>query len=265
MRTRINAMRLFLGTFLLLVIDPVAAYEADVHIYIKAFIPSKEISKNEVLRVTDTGQTALPAPILGTPVTFPHIHAGTCFGTDDRGYSKGIEPTASARITTEFILKIKNRSMVIEKYQGRAIARYGITKNIDCQTGAVLSSVTNSKKKNIRQATSSQFIGKVKNNGFKRVLSIRASAVDPFYFSYLAAAIDYNITFEYDILKRTITMRGTRGVFPAFEGYARVNNNVYTLFEAMPERDATPYSLIDLGTGINTVNLWNDKYVLKLR
>lgn len=249
---RVSKALFLISVMLIQSFNPAFSFERTIHFWIKSFIPSKSASKSVALQLTDSGGTVIPVPYAPIPTSVPYpqrLNINECFSTDDRDFSAN--PTASARVTTEFLIKINGRNMRVESVPGRDIARYDPTHHVNCKTGEIILSLT---------ANKTVHVGEVKEDKFARVLYVSASVGDPFYVN--APKVDYKISFRYDILARKITIEGSTGVFPAFEAYIEYDGETKTVLRRMPDPNSTAYSLFDLNMGINTNNF---KHVINLK
>lgn len=221
---------------------------AEVHIFFRSFIKNIHPTKADDTIKTSSNTYVIKAPSFAPlPQLYPQLY-GTCFSTDDRDFS--INPTASARTTVEFIIKIKGLDMTVSKSQGRDMGRTGQTRNVDCKTGADLQPA--------RRASSGKItVGDIKASGFFRTLFVKAAASDPFYDNpiFPAPDVDFSFTIRYNILNRTLEIDGSTDNFPAFEGYYSINGGEWqTILKRDPAPGATALSLIDANLGINTTN-----------
>ncbi|MGO7153220.1 DUF3238 domain-containing protein [Rhizobium leguminosarum] len=220
-----------------------ADLDTDVHIWFRSFIPSTHPDLSLFITVTEKGTHVIKAP--KTWPVYPSLD-GTCFSTDERGFDPS--PTASARTTVEFSLKIRGREMTVESFDGRPMNRTGVTQNIDCKTGEAIAAT--------RQAgTGAMSIGSVRNDGFDSVFFVKASASDPFYTLVPAPSVDFSFTVRYQFLARKVTITGSMDNFPAFEGYYQVSGGpTKVLLQAPPTHESTALSLFDLYLGVNSRN-----------
>ncbi|ELA6661700.1 DUF3238 domain-containing protein [Vibrio alginolyticus] len=217
----------------------------------KAFIPNEHPLLPNYIKKTSSGVWVIPAPSTG----FGEL-SGSCFTTDNRTFNK--DPEASARVTTEFVIAISGRELMIEKYGGRDRVRLGETKNVDCKTGKQLRPTEVEDRDSVS-------IGEVKKKGFNRVFFVRASPSNPFYkilgLSY-SPAIDYSFVVTFNSLHRMIDIKGSTGYFPSFEAYYSVNSGpVIKILNREPHDRSTALSLTDLNLGVNTMNF---EYQIKL-
>lgn len=226
------------------------ALEARLHIWTRAFIPSTHEGRPGLIKRTAIGTAVVSAP------DFIGQLAGTCFETDNRGFDAALD--ASVRIGLEFVLVIRDRDMTVEAPPGRNTARVGETHNVDCVTGNAIQRSKSAPSEPLK-------IHPVKKDNFKRTLFVEAAGANPFYPSVkvpfldmylgLSPDIDYRISFTYDFIARKITYKGTAGYFPSFEGYYSLNGGAARpMYQLSPYEDSTPWSLPDLGTGLNTRN-----------
>lgn len=212
----------------------------EVRIWMSAFIPDSHPTLANYFKRTATGTSVLGAP----PV--PGFGAiGTCFTTDNRGFSAN--PNASARVTVGFMLDINGRTMSVRDIPGRPRRiDTGWTHNVDCASGAELRPAR-------KAPTTGVSVSEVAIDGFLRTVDVRASAGNPFYdvFDYnIAPKIDFRMRLQYDILQREIRVTGAAGDFPSFEAYYQVDGGpVRTLTQLAPDGGAT--SLIDLWVDLN--------------
>jgi hypothetical protein len=226
------------------------AYEKKVRIYIRSFIPNEIPSIKDDL-VTVGSHTFLKAP--NVPLAGLKIGEfyGTCFSTDDRSFDAA--PGKSARVTVDFVLKFTSRrEFTVQQSPGNTDTKFvGLTRNVRCTTGFDLRTPE-------RGSASRITIGEVKKNEFLRILHVGAAVGDPFYtlagFN-VAPDIDMAFVFTYNPLKLELDVKGTIGVFPAFEGYYSIDGEPKELFTAPPAEGATPWSLPDLLLGINSRNV----------
>ncbi len=217
-----------------------------VHVWIKSFIPNDHPTIEHYFKKTTAGTWVVEAPSSG-PINVAGLN-GSCFETDNRLFS--IDPLVSARVTVEFVLKITDREMHVEKAEGREQIRVDATKNVDCKSGALLQPVKFSDKKYVN-------ISDVKSMNTLRTVGVQISSPNPFYPEVaghsIAPRIDFQIVFEYDNLERKVRIKGVTGAFPSFEAYyAHDDGPVETIVQFAPEKSA--WSLVDFGTGVNTRN-----------
>lgn len=216
----------------------------EIHFWMKAFIPKSHPSLPQYIKKTTSGNWVISAPQLPKFMDVKGL-SGTCFMTDNRGFSDNA--FASARVTVDFIIEIKGRKMNLKKNKGKEFVRIGSTHNVDCNTGLNI-------KEPKTQSSSSVSIGKIKNRGFSNLFFVKVSSSNPFYGS-VSPSIDYSFTFSYNFMSRKITINGSTGYFPSFEAYYSINGEAITsLLKRSPHNDATAMSLIDLNTGFNTIN-----------
>jgi len=215
----------------------------------KAFIANRTGNASTDFTKTDAGRWVLRAPLAGAPV-IGHVLPSGCFSIDDRGFSN--DPLASARVTFEANLTVTGRDIKVDAFNGRKTVRIGDSHNLDCKTGADLqpSKVASESSVSIGDVKSSQ-------RGRLLVFNVRASTPNPYYdLGWISAPkIDFELVFTFDVIKQKISILGTTGVFPSFEAYYTINNGpVEKVLNRSPAPDASPMSLADFGTGINTQN-----------
>lgn len=221
-----------------------AVAEERIHFLVKAFIPnSLPVNPDYVMRV--------PAARRGrsSKTMIPHpVPNGLCFMTDNRGFSN--EPSASARLTTEFILVLSESDARVEKAGGRDIHRCDATEKVQCVTGAVLETATAKPRTAIFRE--SYGIGRPAVSGTKYQVAFQASAPNPLTIAGFTPDIDYSFDLTFDSMSKELKFRATTGVFPAFEAYARLNDgDTVPLFQRMPTGKSVK-ALYDGGTGLGT-------------
>ena len=204
------------------------------HFWIKGFIPNSHADLPGYFFPTRAGTWVLRAPALGGELE------GTCFETDNRGYSDS--PIASARVTVEFVMVVDGGDVGIEPAEGRDFRRVGETRNVDCITGEML-------KQPKRADLRSVAVGPVKRSRGLSVVNARASTSDPFYLA--SPRLDFEAVLQFLLDERKLNVIITAGTFPSFEAYYRLNNGPAVPVVLWPAT-GTVYSLFDLGTGINS-------------
>lgn len=217
------------------------------HFWMKAFIPNEHPEVKDSFLKTRKGTWVLRAPEIPFPGTNIGNLSGTCFSTDNRGFSES--PLAPARITTELMLVIDSRKVSVEKADGRDIVRIGQTENVDCVSGELLQPPLQARSETVS-------ISDVKRQQFLSVVNVRAASANPFYkLLGLQAApdINYEVVFQYDILSKSLTIVGVTDYFPSFEAYYRLDDGPVTKVIAWPPyKDSTAASLFEFGLGVNT-------------
>lgn len=229
---------------------PASAQDKAVRIWIRGFIPNSHPSIPNFTKKTDKGTWVIDAPNIVMPGFDIGRLRGTCFSTDDRGFDEN--PLASARVTVDLTLKFSGRREFTISASERqdSIIRIGLTRNVDCKTGADLQTAE-------RADPSGVTVGTVRKNGFLRIFNVAASVADPFYRIlgvHIAPRLDFDIIFEYDSLQTDLKLKGVFGIFPSFEGYYSIGGVTKQLFRLPPTEGAGAYTLADFGTGINTRN-----------
>jgi len=224
------------------------AAEWKVHFWMKAFIPKTHQGRPDYIKKTTLGTWVVPAPTLPSLVDIGSL-SGSCFVTENRDFYE--DPTAPARVTTEFILIIKDRKLEIVKNAERDIVRIGETPNVTCITGQNLRPPEVDKSDSVS-------IGNIRSSGFTRVFFVKASSSNPFYRLAgltVSPAIDYSFSLTYNYLDRKLYITGTTGYFPAFEAYYSINDGpVQTLLKRSPHGDSTASALADFNLGLNSQN-----------
>jgi hypothetical protein len=213
------------------------------HIWVKAFIPSSLAGDSEYVKPVPNrpGCFMIPDPVS------PNIS----YLTDNRGFSSN--PTASARLTTEFVLVIDESSARIEKANGREYHRCDPSERLNALTGATIAKATATPSV---PGTGEFFsIGGPHVAGSKTQVIFQCSAKNPVLegkvFALVAPNIDYSLDLTYDRSTKHLTYRGSIGRFPSFEAYvSRGNGPTKTLFRESPPPGADARALYDLGTGV---------------
>lgn len=234
---------------------PVEAFDKIVRIYIRSFIPIEQSGVKDFAHRTEAGTWVIKAPDIRAPaIGYLEIGKlnGTCFSTDDRSFDPS--PNKSARATIDFVMRFTStREFEIVPPPGKAAVKgIGITRNVDCKTGNDLQSP--------RQAdVEGLIVGNVRKNGNLRIFNVRGAASDPFYKIAgvsVAPNLDFDIVFEFDQISKKLKIKGSTGVFPAFEAYAVVDGKTHALWTIAPAQGSTAYSLFEFGTGIGPTANW---------
>ena len=228
-----------------------SAHAADltIHLLFRAFIADDGTGSLPDTTRTQSGALVVQAPdMLPLMAAYPSL-TGTCFSTDERGFSN--DPTASARTTVELVLEVDGNQVEMRPASGRDMKRTGKTRNVDCVTGADVQAP--------RQATTDGFeIGDVGNNGSFSVVFVKAAAFDPFYDlppPLRAPDVDFSFTMRIDHDAKQLSINGSTDNFPHFEGYVSLNGGSWTpILQRNPPPGATALSLIDASLGLNTTN-----------
>lgn len=219
-----------------------------INLWFSAFIPDHHDGLADYILKTTSGKSVVRAPPF-----VPKI-AGTCFSTDNRGFSN--DSLASSRVRININLEINGVDMVLGKPVVRLV---GDTHNVNCLTGVDLSPSK-------RASDATLIVGDVVKGDFTRSLYLDAASANPFFPSVLVPGtkmslglspdIDFKISIRYEFMSERIVISGTAGYFPAFEGYYSIDGGApKTLYQLAPYQDATAWSLIDLSTGLNTRNI----------
>lgn len=208
--------------------------EDKLHIYMRAFIP-KEHATNPGYVKQVTGKPnffVIPSPIPGDT---------SCYQTDNRMFSSGTDE--SSRVTIEFVLIVNDGSVKIESAEGREKFRTGWTHKVDCNTGEDLVEKKMASKENMHIGAPAIADGLVQ-------VSIDARASNPLVI-VKSPSIAFSGLFTFDVNKQILRFKGSSGVFPAHEGYVRLNNgDVKTIMRYPPMPNTTAMDLLDLGTGL---------------
>lgn len=240
--------RWLMPAYLLLYTSAVHAehFKTRVHLWFAAFIPKSHPGRPDYIIKTVKNTYVIRAPGFIGPAST------TCFSGDDRDFDSS--PTASARIRVSIFIDIDDETMSLEPSY---ITNTGVSHNVDCTTGTELQP---SKRAPLEPII---VYPVVENAGFDSSLKIDAVAANPFYpnvkvpgtnmFLGLSPDIDMNVVITYNFLFRQLEISGKMGVFPAFEGYYSINgSSPVAIFQLLPYKDSTAWSLPDLGLGINT-------------
>jgi hypothetical protein len=208
-----------------------AAAEARVHIFIRAFIPSQHPGNPGYIRSIPghPGEFVIPNPV-----------GSGCFMTDNRTFSRDI--SASSRAATEILLVTLENTARVERADGRAFFRTGTSRKVDCQTGMDLVAPQTA-------PTSMMHFGHpaIANGVAEVVIDGRANNPIP----PTSPDIQYGGSFLFNTTQKTLRFRGGVAVFPAYEAYAQLQGGpLITIFQASPGSGSTAASLIDFGTGI---------------
>ncbi|MDT4832162.1 hypothetical protein FQZ97_657050 [compost metagenome] len=206
-----------------------AAFESEVRFAIRAFIPSAHPEISDYIKKTDKGTFVVPAPV-----------GSSCYESDNRLFSSS--DNTSSRVSVNILLKVSDRDMVV--VDARKVV--GETKKVDCVSGLDLEAPK-------RANDSTVTVGEVKKDRLSRTLFFRAATPNPFFL--IAPKIDFSGYIKYDVLRRTITVKGMTGYFPSYEAYYSVNGGGWVkVVNLPPYKDSTAWSLTDFNMGINTRN-----------
>jgi hypothetical protein len=211
-------------------------------LWFRAFIPATHPQLPTYFKTAANGLSVLEAP--WQPQVGPiGALSGTCFTTDQRGFST--DPAKTARATASLTLVAQGRDLTLQE-SARDI---GFTHNVDCRTGIELQPAKQADKATVT-------IGTVATNGFNKTLDLKISSPNPFYtvggIPY-APRIDMTATLTYDGLFRKLKVAGEAGYFPAFEVlYSLDGGPVKSLQDIQIHQDSTALSLFDFGVGLNT-------------
>lgn len=245
----------------------VAQQPTTVRVWMRAFIPNNHPSLPNYIKQTSNGLTVIeaPDPIIAGVRLGPL--AGTCFATDNRGFSNDL--SASARVTVDLNIIIQERREIkVESVSGSGFVKVGETHNVDCKSGRELQPAR-------KEDLDSVEVGTVRKNGFLRVFNVKASSGNPFYKVFnigVAPKIDYEVVFTYDAVRTTLSLKGVIGNFPSFEAYGSINGQqTFNIVQVNPAKEATAMSLFDgiinASLGINTRNFSHDidlkSYIVK--
>lgn len=210
-------------------------------LWFRAFIPATHPQLPGYFKTAANGLSVLEAP--WQPQVGPiGSLSGTCFTTDQRGFST--DPAKTARATAAVTLVAQGRDLVLQD-SARDI---GVTHNVDCRTGIELQPPKQADKATVT-------IGTVATSGFNKTLDLKISSPNPFYtiagVAY-APRIDMTAQLTYDGLFRKLKVAGDAGYFPAFEVlYSLDGGPVTSLQDLQIYQDSTALSLFDFGVGLN--------------
>ena len=185
-----------------------------VKVWINAFIPGSYGGNIDGVGAA-AGHRLLPGPA---------AWFNDCFHTDDRDFSNDI--SASYRMHSEFRLELPSMNMT--QWHG-----CGETLEHDCEDGEVECRDTAS--------TSRMHWSDALRSGNVIQVNVAAAANNPCFSG--SPDIDYTGTVSIDLTSKTISFDGLVNGFPAYEGYATINDGAgQTLFTYGPT--GTPESLI---------------------
>jgi len=225
-----------------------SAQPVRVHFWVKAFIPKSHPTNPTYVR---------PVPGAANKWMIPGPTAvDQCFFTDHREFS--FDPSASARVTTEFFLVINGSTASTEvAVPAPHIHTAGISTKTNCTTGAIIAERPGifSRLHSIGSTAPEDSIGRPAVAGTQAQVIFGVAITNPFAPPGVSPAIDYSIDYTYDTSTKGLVFAATLGDFPAYEGYAQLGNGpVVTVFRARPTA-STAWGLYDFGTGLNTRRL----------
>ncbi|ASQ04092.1 DUF3238 domain-containing protein [Sinorhizobium meliloti] len=205
-----------------------------VHVWMKAFIPSSHPTLSGYMKKTTKGTFVIEAP----PIPGSSLK-GTCFETDNREFSE--DPSASARVSVDLLFKVSIKDMILQK----STVKIGESQNVDCKTGELLRPPKKASDDGVN-------VGSIKKNGFFRTIFVRAASANPFYG---APDIDYSFTLTFDATRQKLSIKGSTGIFPAYESYWQIDAGpVKPILKRPPQEKATAFDLVDAALGFNTIN-----------
>lgn len=215
----------------------------ELKVWIRAFIPNKHETNPGYVRTVPgaAGHWMIPAPSLGpldklAPADF-NLDGDVCFSTDNRGFSD--KQDLSARVTTAFRVTVDGIHKELHPLSGDSVHFSGQSTAYKCSTGAVLATKPG-------KVTGS--VGGPHVAGGKTQVNFQAAGSLPFIA--LAFAIDYSGDVAFDKATKKMSFRFTCDRFPAYEGYAQLDDGpIKKIFSLSPSGDSV-WTLLDLGTGI---------------
>ncbi len=188
---------------------------AELHIWVRAFIPAG---------------TAAEA-------------AGSCFKTDERSFDANV--SASSRLVTEFLLVTSGATVSTRQAGERPYFRAEETVRLHCKSKVILERKT-------ADVTGLKLGKPAFADGIVQIVAA-ASAANPLTPPVLSPKIDYDVTFTWNVLERTLKARFTVGRFPAFEAYAQLDRGkLVEMLAVKPDPSASPFTLYDVGVGANS-------------
>ncbi len=207
---------------------PQAAFAKHIKIWLKAFIPNAGLQIVEKVPGSP-GHTMIPGPhVLGIPVD------GTCYNTNDRGFSSSPSAEAKISIVTEFDVLSPGIGNII-----KTAPQIGESIRYDCGTGSVLG----------RKSASSQDVklGEPSYNAGVVTFAVDAEASNPFVPlpPAISPSIKMHGTFTVDVSRRKARFVGTVAKFPSYEAYVAMDARPpIAVFQLSPAADASPWSLV---------------------
>lgn len=203
------------GSLLTLLAASPAVGAAELHIWLRAFIPAGTLAEA----------------------------AGRCFKTDDRSFNANA--SASSRVVTEFVLVTNGTTAAAKQADERPYFRAGETVRLDCKTTAIL-------ERKIADVTGLKLGKPAAADGVVQIVAA-ASVANPLTPPVLSPKIDYDATFTWNTMARTLKARFTVGRFPAFEAYAQLSGGkVVKILAVDPDTNASPFALYDFGVGASS-------------
>lgn len=214
-----------------------------IHIIFRAFIPNHHPGNPGYIRKVPgrPDKFMIDPPLSSWPIFIRKI-IGTdgCFMTDHRDFSD--DPAAQSRLTTEFRLVINGHNSVVEPIPGKAFQWAGATEKVNCNTGETMELGTAIPHTAVFREpfrVAGPFV-----NGDDIQITFQNAASNPLAFP--SPDVDYSLDMIYNIRTKKLSYKATVGAFPAFEAYARMNNDATVeLFKLMPTGD-TAWSLLDV-------------------
>lgn len=230
-------------TLMFTVLGVGCAASDELKVWIRAFIPNKHETNPQYIRTVPglAGHWMIPAPSLGpldklAPGDFS-LDGDVCFSTDNRGFSEKLEMTA--RVTTAFRVTVDGVQKDLKPLSGDSVHFPGQSTAYKCSTGAVLAT----KPGKITGSTGGPHVA-----GGKTQVNFQVAGSLPFIA--LALAIDYSGDIAFDKATKKMSFHFTCDRFPAYEGYAMLDNGPIKKIFSLPPTGDSVWSLLDLGTGI---------------
>jgi Domain of unknown function (DUF4157) len=198
-----------------------------IKLWVNAFIPNSVSGAKKISTGPFAGRTVFPSP--------PHpFHWGSCFETDDRGFSSVVG--ASSRVKAAVNINTTTPSIT-------STGSSDLTFEVDCKTGALICS------KVPKPTITIALLPSWTTLPDRIVLLINFNANDP------CVSGSPNLAFRgvatINKLTRTFDLVGSDTFYPAFEMYGDFGSGAVTIFNQAPIVDS-PFAL--LAPGLNIVS-----------
>lgn len=217
-----------------------------VTIKMRAFIPNKVENNPGYTRPvpSQANKWMIPGPLKQFTEALGVDLSAACFLTDSRGFSSASE--ASSRVESSFDLIVEGASVSISPSDPRQVHRAGISTEVDCHSGAVISE----KPGTFAGPFGVRAIGKPALADRRAQIIGQVGIGNPHVLG--APMIDYSFDFIYDTSSHQLRYSITVGKFPAFETYAsRAGGKPVEVLKVVPEAGAA-WGLMDGGLGLRS-------------
>jgi hypothetical protein len=138
---------------------------------------------------------------------------------------------ASARVTIDMDVVVEEGRIIrVQPKRGNDFAQAGVTRRVDCTSGAITGEKTASPRGVVVSFDSSS-------------VAVHGGAANPFYGSH--PKIVFDLRLRLDVSQARFSLAGSIAAFPAFEGYYSIDGGPPgTLFQLLPAPGSSAFDLI---------------------